>query len=158
MPAWVLDQVDRQHPDHPQRVSHRKTDYQVTRALQDLRALTVPATAEEWAVLIDRLMAFSRAFGLNVGDTEIAVREYHNALHDVPYDLAGKAIDQLIRTWKWGNRIPLPADLRECLPAEHYKRLRALSLFEDEARERNLPCASKVLAVVKGFTTARRMP
>lgn len=81
-----------------------------------LAATTRRASTKECAVAFDQLFAFGRTFGLGGGDTESAVEFYQKALADLPAWALEKAIDSLCSNWRWSNKMPLPADLREHVP------------------------------------------
>lgn len=81
------------------------------------RAL-VPADARAFAVTIDRLFAFARVFGLGNPDTRAAVGFYRQALADVPPDLLAEAVRRIVGAWRWGHKLPLPADLRATIADE----------------------------------------
>ena len=67
----------------------------------------------EFAVLIKPLFDFAVAFGLPVDAKQVEpmTSVYREALAEVPADLLAIAVATVRRTWKWGNRMPLPADL-----------------------------------------------
>lgn len=84
-----------------------------------------PATDREFAVCIERLFEYAQTFGLSGQNVASAVRFYHEAMDGVPPDMVAEAVSRCTRNWKWGNRMPLPADLREHLPDEYWERRRA---------------------------------
>ena len=66
-----------------------------------------------FAVLIKPLFDFALAFGLPLVAERVGAMTaiYHEALAHVPADLLELAVDEVRRTWQWGSRMPLPADL-----------------------------------------------
>ncbi|MBC8158173.1 MAG: hypothetical protein H8E94_02455 [Alphaproteobacteria bacterium] len=84
--------------------------------------MTAPCDAQAFAVAIDKLFKFGRTFGLKNQATEDATKFYREALKDLPADLVVKAVDGAIKSWKWGNRLPLPADLMDEVKDEWARR------------------------------------
>ena len=93
------------------------------------RALS-PASNKAFAVTIDRLFAFARTFGLANPDAAAATKFYREAMSDVPIDLLDRAVSSVCRDWKWGNKLPLPADLRNQISAEMTARRVTLARLE----------------------------
>jgi hypothetical protein len=93
------------------------------RALAEAERATTPADKRAVAVALDKLWRFGETFGLwkrpatkeAVAD---ATRFYADVLAELPSDLVMKAVDEVCRTHKWGNRLPLPADLSATVSAE----------------------------------------
>lgn len=71
-----------------------------------------PCGAKAFAVILDRLFAFGRAFGITNIHPEDAVRSYRESLAELPEDLVDTAVHTAISSWRWGNRLPMPGDLR----------------------------------------------
>jgi len=108
LPAWALSTAG----EVPEWV--KIGDLQA--AVSMLVATTRPASIKECAVAFDRLFAFGRTFGLGGGDTAAAVKFYQEALADLPAWALERVIDSTCHNWRWSNKMPLPADLREHVP------------------------------------------
>jgi hypothetical protein len=85
---------------------------------------------EAFAVLVARIFDFARTFGLANPDAGMATKFYRDALADMPQDLLSRAVSDICREWKWGNKIPLPADLRNQVERELTQRKVDLSRLE----------------------------
>lgn len=70
-----------------------------------------PTGPQEMAIALDKLFKFARAFGISTEATEEATTFYAEALEKYPADLIAKAVDKVCASWRWGNKLPLPADL-----------------------------------------------
>lgn len=95
-----------------------------------LMTMLRPASSKEFMVAIDDLFKFARAFRLGNVDAESATGFFYEAVADVPIDILRVAVKSLIGNWRWGNRMPLPADLRASVPAEFGERKHALANVE----------------------------
>lgn len=82
-----------------------------------------PTTEAQFWVAIEPLFKLGDTFGLPTPPTP-AVQLYWQALQDLPVLVVMETVEKLIRTWRWGNRLPLPAEVREQVPAAYLKRLR----------------------------------
>jgi hypothetical protein len=71
-----------------------------------------PATGEAFAVIIDRLFRFAETFSVKDAGIREAMKFYAEALDDIPPDLLERAVDSVVRNYKYGHRLPPPADLR----------------------------------------------
>ncbi len=137
-------------------------------AIQAQRALLQPVEAAAFAVLIDRLFAFARTFGLANPDTTAATGFYRQALKDIPADLVAKAVERVCRGWKWGHKIPLPADLYGAVSDELTRRKKELAQLEQALLRLPRPEAEKervgagqIRALrlhLEHFANAHRMP
>jgi len=88
----------------------------------------VRASAPETvAVLVAELMAFSRAFNIPVPDVQAATDAYVDGLRNLPEDLLVEAVHHARTTWKWGMRMPTPAEVREPVAEEFERRNRELT-------------------------------
>lgn len=88
------------------------TRHDLVEAKSDYDIALIPVCAKAFGVAMDRLMEFARAFGIPADNVAAAVGFYRQALHALPADLVLAAVDRIIAQWKWGNRMPLPADLQ----------------------------------------------
>lgn len=84
-----------------------------------MQALTA-GTRGEMAEALAPLVRFIRAFGLGSEAERVAAEVWMEALDDLPAWAVAGAVKQVKRTWKWRNA-PLPADIREALPAEYWR-------------------------------------
>ena len=98
-----------------------------------------PASTEEFGVEIDRLFRFARTFGIRPESVEDMTAFYRQALDDMPADLIREAVDDVIRKWKWGKKMPLPADLRERAQAELGERRRELTIARRDSQPQDKP-------------------
>ncbi len=91
-------------------------------AIVDADNKLIPADEKSFAVILSGLFEFAWAFDLggfggmpdNIrrGKSKAQTKIYQSALGDVPVDVLKIAIDKVCAGWKWGNRMPLPADIR----------------------------------------------
>jgi len=93
------------------------------------RALA-PAGFEAMAVLVLRLLEFAATFGIKCPDQESAAAIYSDALSDLPPDLLSAAINRTVQTWQWGNRLPMPAEVRAAVTDDLARRQREKSRLE----------------------------
>lgn len=121
-----------------------------------LASLLEPASPEAFAVALDKLFAFARAFNVPA-DAAVLTPLYRDGLVDLPSDLLVEAVARVTRSWKWGNRLPMPGDLRASIEPEMFERVRthgrhrvALRIAQDrEAPKRSrepLPAPSTLAA------------
>lgn len=88
--------------------------------MQRIEGEIQPADAKAFAVTLDRLFAFGRAFGISQGDVREAVRFYREALRDFPAWAIEQAIQRMAQEWENGFRLPLPKELRGFIPEEYW--------------------------------------
>lgn len=115
------------------------------------RASLAPTEAKAFAVLIERLFAFARTFGIANPDAAEATRFYRDTLGDLPPDLLERAIATICRDWKWGHKLPLPADVRAAVVDELVRRKVTLGRLEVVAAK-----LDPVTALPKPAEPARR--
>jgi hypothetical protein len=82
-----------------------------------------PTTEAQFWVAIEPLFKLGDTFGLPTPPTP-AVQLYWRALQDLPVLVVVETVETLVRTWKWGNRLPLPAEVREQVPKAYLRRLK----------------------------------
>lgn len=114
----------------PARLTHSQLDL----AIGAQRQLMEPSDVKSFAVIIERLFSFARTFGLANPDTRAATGFYREALKDVPTDLVDRAVSAVCRDWRWGNKLPLPADLRNQVSEEMTSRRVMLARMEMAAK------------------------
>lgn len=73
---------------------------------------------------LDKLFAFARAFNVPA-DAVVLTPLYRDGMVDLPADLLLEAVTRVTRSWKWGNRLPMPGDLRAAVEPEMFERVRA---------------------------------
>ena len=86
--------------------------------MDDFRASLIPASDEVYARALSKLIEFALAFGIPCGDPAAVQRIYHEKLADLPHDLLTKAVTRVTDTWTWGNRLPMPAEIRKTISNE----------------------------------------
>jgi len=111
-------------------------------AIDAQQALLEPADIKAFAVLVAKIFEFARTFGLANPDTEAATKFYREALSDLPPDLLQRAVSDVVREWKWGNKIPLPADIRNQVEAELTARKVMLVRLEMAEKRAPMPVSS----------------
>ena len=99
-------------------------------AAADARQALEPAGGELFAVIIDRLFRFAETFAIKDAGIRDAMRFYVEALDDVPPDLLERAVDNVVRNYKYGHRMPPPADLRAVVEQDMAARANALARIE----------------------------
>lgn len=117
-------------PDHV-------TDDMLNLAVADATAALTPATVQTFAVTISELFEYAWAFdigsfaGLSEDErrkkTAAQSKLYREALEDIPADLLALSVKRIRTSWKWGNKMPMPADLREAISDEMAKRKSSLA-------------------------------
>lgn len=129
--------------------------------LADAEAACAPAGEELALVILDRLFRFARTFGIKIGDTANATAFYLEALDDLPADLLVAAVDQVVRSYRYGHRLPPPADLRGAVAHELVVRQNAririgLALdFGRIARRHRQPTVADKARALKMFKAAK---
>jgi hypothetical protein len=76
---------------------------------------------------LSKLIEFATAFGIPAGDPAAMQRVYREKLSDLPGDLLLRAIVRVTDRWAWGNRMPMPAEIRETISPEFTYRRTLLS-------------------------------
>lgn len=94
-----------------------------------------PASDKQFAVLAAQLVKFGRAFNIDVPDVSSVTAFYHDAFFAVPADLTTIAFTRARASWKWGNRLPLPADLLAQIAPELSERQSILSTLMTAKRK-----------------------
>ena len=112
-----------------------------------------PASVQEFGVAIDRLFQFARTFGIAPDNVADMTSFYRQALDDVPADMVREAVDNIIRTWKWGKKMPMPADLRERVEKE--LTLRRIELQAEQRRQVERPVQVRLTEEERGTPEER---
>lgn len=84
----------------------------IVRDKAGLLAALVPAPVQVMAIELVRILDFARTYNVAIPDREGALAIYRESLADLPTDLLGLAVERIVKTWAWGNRLPMPADIR----------------------------------------------
>lgn len=71
----------------------------------------LPCQPEELMVAIGQLTDFGRTFNLPIPNLSGLIERYQQDLAHLPGDILAKAAKQIMASWKWGNRMPMPADI-----------------------------------------------
>lgn len=104
--------------------------------IETLRRWLVQADPYTFGLQMARLFEFARSFGINVPNETSALKIYRATLEVLPPDLLTLAITRTVETWKWGNRLPLPADVRAMVSEELIRR--RLDLTKAQTAQRKL--------------------
>ena len=119
-------------------------------ALEAAISRLVRCPVRVFAALMDKLLGFAQTFSIKVPDPA-ALIEIYRARVDLPADLMALAVDRAIGEWKWGNRLPLPAELTGFAAAEMIERARDLRKIKTAQRKALSPSGLKL-------TTGQRSP
>lgn len=84
---------------------------QVEVALEVANERMKPCDPKTFAVLMKNFLTWAQGFGVKVHDASVITASYRAKL-DLPADLMAVAVDRAMGEWKWGNRLPLPAELK----------------------------------------------
>lgn len=98
-----------------------------------------PASPLQFGRAILPLLEFGRQFGIKIPDPEGLIEIYLDAVK-LPHDLLAVAVSRAIETWKWGNRLPMPAEL--------------MALVETEMNERQLDRITLTALAGRFYSTA----
>jgi hypothetical protein len=90
--------------------------------IQQTKAAQKPANPREYVTAVAKLVKFATAFGLPVGNAELAQEIYHETLSTLPADLLHLAISRTVKSFTWGNRMPLPAEILGQIATEQKQR------------------------------------
>lgn len=118
---WDLLQGWQAHEPVPQTA----TVAALEQSIWGLASLLEPASVEALAIALDKLLTFARAFNVPVSDRVTVAAIYRDALADLPSDLVVEAVTRATRDWTWGNRLPMPGDLRKVIEPELFARTAA---------------------------------
>lgn len=109
------------------------------------RAAIQPAASDEaFAVALDELLRFARAFNVALparretdsrAPVTVITEIYRQAMDDLPEDLIVLAVRRAVKTWTWGNRLPMPGDLRKLVADDLHQRRRDLARAEAALRK-----------------------
>jgi hypothetical protein len=86
--------------------------------IADYEASLIPADDAAYARALSKLIEFALAFGIPCGDPAAVQRIYREKLGDLPSDLLAKAVARVTDSWTWGNRLPMPAEIRKTISNE----------------------------------------
>jgi len=101
------------------------------------RALA-PATPEMWARVSDRLTVFTMAFNIATPNLVAAINLYKLAMADLPADLLASAFNSTIKSWKWHNAMPTPAEILAHVSEEMGERKRFQATLNQALRRADL--------------------
>lgn len=77
-----------------------------------------PAGDKAWGGAIDKLLTYAVAFSIPMPDMDAAISIYREALADLPGDLLAEAVASVCRNNTWGNRMPMPGEIRAHIEAD----------------------------------------
>lgn len=103
-------------------------------AESQLVTLTRPVGVQAFAVLMDKLFEFAEAFNIKADPAKL-VPIYRETLGKLPEDLVAKAIRSVTGAWKYGNRLPTPAEMLEPVKTEWGERRVAQSQVQFALRK-----------------------
>lgn len=86
--------------------------------IADLTAALLPAGDAAYAKALTKLIEFAMAFGIPCGDPAAVQRIYREKLADLPEDLLTSAVVRVTDRWTWGQRLPMPAEIRATISPE----------------------------------------
>ena len=92
------------------------------------RASLKPADPKAFAVGVAKLLAFCRAFGMQV-ETQALTAIYRDSVSHLPSDLWLEAVARATRAWKWQNP-PKPFDLIAAVESDMKQRRKRLHLAQ----------------------------
>lgn len=87
----------------------------------------IPATKEEYQEIMTRLADLGAGFGIVAPDPARIMKIYRDTLSPMPAELLSIAITRIKLTWKYGNRMPLPAEIRAMVSREWAEAHRCLN-------------------------------
>lgn len=99
----------------------------MTELVARFEASLSPVDAMGMAVLLAPIMDMAAAFNIAVPNKNLLTNIYFDTLGDVPPDLFDLAVKRTVRSWGWGNRLPLPAEIRVHIQTDLDQRRRDLS-------------------------------
>ncbi len=138
-------------------------------AIATLSPSIVPAGDVEFAKEVRLLVEFGRTFNIEIESIAALTAFYKESLGDLPPDLLQKAFAAVRKSWHWGNRMPMPADVRKTVAAELSKRHHAKAMLkmakwklEQRAVRSDVPISEeardRVAVILKQPARAKRMP
>lgn len=77
-------------------------------------------------VALDKLFSFGRDFDIKT-DPASTTKHYAEAFKNYPGDLVVEGVKRICGNWKWGNRLPMPGDIRAAVHDEFWERKKAES-------------------------------
>ncbi len=84
----------------------------LNRMIAELDGALVPAGDDTYARALGKLIEFATAFGIPCGDPAAVQRIYREKLANLPDDLLMAAVARVTDMWTWGQRLPMPAEIR----------------------------------------------
>lgn len=95
--------------------------------LAEAEAELKPASQQSMAVAIDQIMKFGVTFKIPAGNVKDATQFFGAGLAGLPEDLLQAAVLETLQGCKFGNRLPLPGELRACVTERMGRRARRLA-------------------------------
>jgi hypothetical protein len=86
--------------------------------IDELKTALTPASDENYIGALSKLIEFAMAFGIPCGDAAAVQRIYREKLADLPPDLLLAAVRRVTDSWTWGQRLPMPAEIRATIGDE----------------------------------------
>lgn len=102
-------------------------------AKRSTEARLTPASLEAFGVFMEGLLDFGEICGVKIIDHAAMTALYRQAI-TLPEDLLMKALARIIANWVWGNRLPLPAEIRNFVIDELNERVTDRSVAREIAR------------------------
>jgi hypothetical protein len=121
-----------------------------------------PADERVFAVALKRMADFAKAFNLPPLQVDSAVPFYREYLGKLPPDLLLKAVENVLGTWKWGNRLPMPGDIlaaaKDEMSARQLTRLKLETAIQKHEPPRAKEAPRPVAGVIAAATRAVKPP
>jgi hypothetical protein len=109
--------------------------YNLSKLIAGFEIAVIPASDEVYVRALSKLIEFAYAFNIPCGDAAAVQRIYREKLSDLPCDLLELAIKRITDTWTWGQRLPLPREIR--------------ATVSDELKSRRVLCGRAKVAMLK---------
>lgn len=113
--------------------------------LQQTLKTNNPEALKAFAVFSAQLLEFGRAFGIPIANPDVLIGIYKRDLADIPAALFQPALEAVTGNWRWGNRMPMPADIRAAISKQRQEResqvarARVAALYAPQSLKSTLP-------------------
>jgi hypothetical protein len=107
---------------------------QLSTAITALSVRLEPAPPQVVDEAITEIKKFLDAFGMKSANPQAVLLAYREVLGRMPPDLIRRVVQRLVTGWKWGSRIPLPADLTALVNEDWSRRTKLLHKAQEAHR------------------------